>query len=112
MELLLSAFIGFILVTILDKRWFDIDHKKIEKGYEVIEHYHFGVGLIGIGIFTFVFSSILSYVLLGAGMGLIYHEAKQKNYFAHKSTHFRNSSIIRIILTVITTILFFYLYYN
>ena len=108
MESLLSIFIGFILVTILDRRWFDIDHKKIEKGYEVIEHYHFGVGLIGIGIFTFAFSPILSYVTFGAGMGLIYHEAQQKNYFAHKSTHFRNSSIIGLILTAIITVLFFY----
>ena len=61
MELFLSAFLGFILVTILDRRWFDIDHKRIEKGYEVIEHYHFGIVLIGIvliGIAVFVFLKI------------------------------------------------------
>ena len=46
MDFLLSAFLGFILVTILDRRWFDIDHKKIEKGYEVIEYYHFGMSTL------------------------------------------------------------------
>ncbi len=108
MELLLSAFIGFILVTILDRRWFDIDHKKIERGYEVIEHYHFGVGLLGIGIIVFAFFPVLAYILFGAGLGLIYHEAKQKNYFAHKSTHFRNSTIIGVGLVVIISCLYSY----
>jgi len=68
MELFLSAFLGFILVTILDRRWFDIDHKRIEKGFEVIEHYHFGIILIGIAVFVFSFSQIISYALLSAGM--------------------------------------------
>ena len=107
MELFLSAFLGFILVTILDRRWFDIDHKRIEKGYEVIEHYHFGITLIGIGLFTFAFYPIISYTLFGAGMGLVYNEAKQKNYFAHKSIHFISSTIIGIILCIVTITIYF-----
>ena len=101
MELLLSAFLGFILVTILDRRWFDIDHKKIEKGYEVIEHYHWGIVLIGISIVIMIHLPVMAYLVLGAGMGLVYHESKQKNYFAQKSNHFRNSSIIGIVLTTV-----------
>lgn len=106
MELFLSALIGFIIVTILDRRWFDVDHKKIEKGYEVIEHYHFGIILISIGIVIFSSLPVLSYCMFGAGGGLIYHESKQKNYFAHKSSHFRNSSIIGCILCMIAIFLF------
>lgn len=109
MEILLSGFIGFMIVTILDKIWFDIDHKKIEKGYEVIEHYHFGIGLITSGIIAFSYLPVISFCLLGAGMGLIYHEAQQKNYFAHKSNHFKNSSIIGVVLLGIAVFVYLYL---
>lgn len=111
MELLLLVFLGFILVTILDRRWFDIDHRSIENGYEVIEHYHFGIGLITIGIIlnsiTITYLPHVAYLTFGAGMGLVYHEAKQKNYFAHKSTHFLSSTIIGVVLCVITITIYF-----
>ena len=100
---------GFIFVTILDRRWFDIDHKSIEKGYEVIEHYHFGIGLITAGIIAFAYLPIVSYCLFGCGMGLVYHEAKQKNYFAHKSSHFMGSTIIGVILSISSILTFVYL---
>jgi len=97
MELFLSAFLGFITVTILDRIWFDIPHKKIEQGFEIIEHYHFGIILLGMGIIACTISP-LSYFLLAAGMGLIYHEVKQDDYFACKSGHFRDSSVIGMAL--------------
>ena len=107
MELLLSAFLGFMIITILDRKWFEIDHKRIEQGYEVLEHYHLGIGLIGIGIGIIAYLPLVSYGLIGAGMGLIYHESKQKNYFAIQSAHFRNSSIIGVILIIITITIYF-----
>jgi|APSaa5957512535_1039671.scaffolds.fasta_scaffold13335_4 hypothetical protein len=107
MELLLSAFLGFIGITILDRRWFDSDHKKIEKGYEVIEHYHWGIGLIAIGIIIITYLPYVAYLIFGAGMGLVYHEAKQKNYFAHKSTHFLSSTIIGVVLCIVTITIYF-----
>ena len=42
--------------------------------------------------------SPLSYFLLSAGMGLIYHELTQDDYLACKSGHFRNSSCIGVVL--------------
>ena len=93
MEMLLAV-AGFIVITILDKAWFKLDYKRIEKGFEVVEHYHWGIALIGVGIFIIEYLPYLAYFAAGAGIGLIYHESRQKNYFAHKSTHFRSSAVI------------------
>ena len=106
-ELFLSAFLGFITVTILDRKWKDINHKKIEQGFEVIEHYHFGIILIGMGIIASAISP-LSYFLLAAGMGLIFYELKQDDYLACKSGHFRNSSVIGMVLTIGIIVVYFF----
>jgi len=105
MELFLSAFLGFITVTILDRKWNDINHKKIEQGFEVIEHYHFGIILIGMGIIASAISP-LSYFLLSAGMGLIFYELKQDDYLACKSGHFKNNSIIGLALCGVVVLLY------
>ena len=107
MELFLSAFLGFIIITILDRIWFDIDHRSIERGFEVIEHYHFGITLIGAGIVIIAYSPIIAFFSLGAGMGLIYHEAKQDDYFAVQSSHFKSSSIIGVVLCLVTILIYF-----
>lgn len=104
MESFLSAFIGFIIVTVLDRVWFDVDHKKIEKGYEVIEHYHLLTPLWIIAFIMFEYSSALSYGLLAMGATFFYRECRQKNYFAYHSNHFKNSTIIGIVGIVITII--------
>ena len=100
MEILL-AIVGFITITILDKVWFKLDYKRIEKGFEIVEHYHWGIVLIGAGIILLSYSPYLAYFAAGAGIGLIYHESRQKNYFAHKSNHFGSSSVIGIILCLV-----------
>lgn len=105
MELLLAAFLGVMTITILDRIWWNLDHHSIEKGFEVIEHYHWGIVLIGVGIVIIDYLPLVAYFLFGAAMKLIYSEAKQKNCFAHKSNHFRNSTIIGVILCVICMIL-------
>ena len=107
LPLILSIFLGFITVTILDKKWFEIDHKRIEKGFEIIEHYHFGIALIGAGICTIVYSPIIAFFSIGAGMGLIYHEAEQDDYFAVQSSHFKSSSMIGVVLTGIVVGFYF-----
>ena len=65
------------------------------------EHYHIGLeaGIIAILIWPFLpFASI---ILLGVMVGFVLKESEQKNDFALNSGHFKNSSIIGIILTVI-----------
>jgi len=101
--LIISTFLGFIISIILDRIWFSIDYKKIEKGFKILEHYHFGIILISVGFIISI--QIISYFIIGVGMGLIYCESKQKNCFAFKSEHFRNSSIIGILLIIIVILL-------
>ena len=45
---LLTGILGFQFITIIDRIWFRINYKKAEKGLEVIEHYHHGIGLFAI----------------------------------------------------------------
>ena len=106
--LIISTFLGFIISLILDRIWFNINYKKIDKGFEVLEHYHFGIILMGVGLII-ISVPIISYVIFGAGMGFIYSESKQLHYFAYKSGHFRNSSIIGVILLVIVISLVYFL---
>lgn len=106
---ILAGILGFQFVTIIDRLWFAIDYKKTEKGLEVLEHYHFGLGLLVIS-FIFIQIPILAFALLGMGAGFIYHESKQKNYFAHQSTHFKGSTIIGVVLLCIAGTVFAYVY--
>lgn len=102
--LILCGILGFLFITILDRLWFSIDYKKAEKGLEVLEHYHYFFPLWAIAFILFEHIPALSFALIGTGTAFFYHEAKQKNYFAHKSTHFKGSTIIGIILATITII--------
>lgn len=105
----LAGILGFQFVTIIDRLWFAIDYKKTEKGLEVLEHYHFGIALLAVS-FVFIQIPILAFALLGMGAAFIYHESKQKNYFAHQSTHFKGSTIIGVVLLCITGAVFTYVY--
>lgn len=107
--IILAGILGFQFVTIIDRLWFAIDYKKTEKGLEVLEHYHFGLALLAIS-FIFIQIPILAFALLGMGAGFIYHESKQKNYFAHQSTHFKGSTIIGLVLLFIGIAVFSYVY--
>lgn len=98
----MAAILGFLLVTIIDRVWFRIDYKKAEKGLEVFEHYHYFFPLWIIAFIVFEYVPILSYTLISMGAAFFYHESKQTNFFAHQSIHFRNSSIIGLVLAILT----------
>lgn len=107
---MLAGILGFQFITIIDRLWFAIDYKKTEKGFEVLEHYHYNFPLWIIAFIILQYVPVLSYLLVGMGAAFFYHEAKQKNYFAHNSPHFKGSTIIGVIgaaLTIITYVLIF-----
>jgi len=107
-EVFTAAILGFLGITIIDRIWFKIDYKKAEKGLEIFEHYHYGIILMGVSLITIIHIPLLvSYAMLGAGAAFIYHESKQKNFFAYTSNHFCLSAIIGVILTVLFTVLYF-----
>jgi len=108
LDFFLVSFIGFMVITLIDRVWFRIDYKKAEKGLEVLEHYHYGIVLLAILPFVMIHSQLLAFGFFGAGAAFIYHESKQKNFFAHHSTHAKNSTIIGIILCVIAITLYLY----
>ena len=109
-DFILTAFLAFILVIIIDHRWMkDVQFSKIEKGMEVLEHFHWGLILITIGIAVWhLHNEILSVGLLFAGFTFIACEAKQKNDFAIHSSHAKVSILIGIILTNIAIATYFY----
>jgi len=84
--LIISIFLGFIISLILDRILFRLDYKKIKKGFEILEHYHFGIILIGIGLIISI--PIISYIIIGLGIGFIYMETKHIHYFAYKPGNF------------------------
>ncbi len=107
---ILALFLGFIFVTIIDRLWFSINYKKAEKGLEVLEHYHFGIGLLI--LFPWIlFATPWAFIVFAAGAAFIYHESKQKNYFAHKSTHAKGSTIIGIVLCTIALASYSYMWF-
>jgi len=108
-DIALAAVLGFLFITLIDRIWFRIDYKKVEKGLEVMEHYHYGLLLFALAPFFIEYSLITSFGLLGMGTAFIYHESKQRNFFAHKSVHFKNSTIIGLSLTGLAAFLYFYL---
>lgn len=109
-ELILTGILGFLGITIVDRVWFLIDYKKAEKGLEVLEHYHYGIALMGAAVVLAPFMSLfITYAMLGAGTAFIYHESKQKNFFAYTSSHFRGSATIGLILAAISIFSYFYL---
>ena len=107
--LILCGILGFQIITIIDRVWFAIDYKKAEKGLEVLEHYHYGLALMTISFIFIDLIPFMAFILLGMGAAFIYHESKQKNYFAHKSTHFKGSTIIGLVLMIIGIFTYFYL---
>lgn len=109
MELVLSLILGFLGITILDRIWFLIDYKKIEKGMESLEHFHWGLVLFGISFVLYEYIPIIAYAMVGAATAFIYHESKQKNFFAYTSTHFKKSAVIGLGITAVIIFLYFYL---
>ncbi len=112
-EVFVAAILGFLGITIIDRIWFLIDYKKAEKGLEVLEHFHYGIILMGISVISIPYIPLAAtYALLGAATAFIYHESKQKNFFSYKSTHFKGSAVIGIVLTVIFSTLYLLVNYS
>lgn len=102
-DYILVSFISVIAIIILDHRWMkDINFSKAEKGMEVMEHYHWGLILVIIGIVLWQYTNLLSVGLLIAGITFIACESKQKNDFALNSTHAIPSTIIGVSLLIVT----------
>ena len=105
---------------IFDTIWWKIDFKKVERGFEALEHYHFGIILmIGAVLINLIYEPI-SWFLVGMGFVFIigeWHQAveihKKKvipgKPFAYGSSHFKQSSIIgaglAIFLIILTLVL-------
>lgn len=106
---ILAGILGFLFITLIDRMWFRIDYKKAEKGMEVLEHYHYGIALLALSFVLIQPILILAFALLGMGTAFIYHESKQKNFFAHQSTHFKGSTVIGLIIAAIAVFSYFYL---
>lgn len=109
-DYILTAFLAFILVIIIDHRWMkDVKFSKVEKGMEFLEHYHWGLVLITIGIAVWHLPNMMLAIgLLFAGFTFIACEAKQKNDFALHSGHAALSTVIGVILTIIAITTYFY----
>lgn len=101
---------------LFDTLWWHINYKKIEKGLEIIEHYHIGLGLFIAAIVVNLYFSPVSWFMMGMGFLFIiaeWHQAIEVSHkkvipgkpFAYGSSHFRSSSIIGIILSGILLIL-------
>lgn len=108
--------VGAITSMIIDTVWWHVNYKKIEKGFEVLEHYHIGLIALIISVISYQFVQPISIFLAGMGLFFIvaeWHQAveihKKKvipgKPFAYGSEHFKQSSIIGITLAVILLIL-------
>ena len=110
--------LGTFLIMLVDTFWWHIDYKKAEKGLESHEHYHVGLELIMVAIIVDYFNGFVSSFLYGAGFLFIAAEWRQAveimrgnvkagHPFAYGSTHFKQSLVIGIILTVIIILEYF-----
>ena len=86
--------IGLVMDTI----WWRINYSKYEKGLEAHEHYHIGLelGIIGIILHQEIFTGLM--------VAFVLAEWSQDHPFALKSGHFKESTIIGIILFTILII--------
>lgn len=116
------VFVGFCIGLIVDILWWVIPaFKKAEKGFEAFEHFHISQCLfIGFLVVGFLLKSDYALILLGGSVAFFLAEWSQSKEikgkrvipghpFAYKSTHFKGSTIIGIILTGIAITLYFYL---
>lgn len=114
-------FVGFCIGLIIDILWWVCPaFQKSEKGFEVLEHFHIAqILFIGFLIVGFITKSDLALFLLGMGVAFFLAEWSQSKEihhkkvipghpFAYKSSHFRSSAVIGIILTVIAIISYVY----
>lgn len=94
-DILILFIVGFIFGLGIDLMWWHTNIKKLEKGFEALEHYHFGILSLIIGVL------IANPIPLGLGLALILKESDQAHPFAYLSEHFRKSSYIGIAMFIL-----------
>lgn len=110
---------GSIVGMVIDTLWWNIDYKKAEKGFEVIEHYHLGIVSIIAGVVLGVYFPLFYGFFLGLGLLFIIAEWRQfieihnnkvipGKPFAYGSVHFKQSTLIGIGLFVVLILLIIY----
>jgi len=121
MEFML-LFVGLFIAFIIDILWWtQKSFQKAEKGFEAHEHYHIGIELVILYIIVSHFTdSVFNVILIGAAIGFVLAEWSQSKEikgvrvvpghpFALGSSHFKSSSIIAIILSIIAVTSYLYL---
>jgi len=86
--------IGFFIGLIIDVAWwhFGLDKSSLDKKFKAHEHYHIGIEIGIIGIL------LQQPILQGVMFAFILAEWTQDHKFALQSGHFKQSTIIGIIL--------------
>ncbi len=115
---LVIVILGLFAALILDIWWWNQTRfKKADKKFEAHEHYHISLELLIIAILANYFiNPLLAYFVIGASIGFFLGEWDQlkeiKNKkvipghpFAYGSSHFKESTIIGIVLIVIVVVL-------
>lgn len=116
LETILLFCIGGIITMLIDVVWWRIDYKKAEKGMEILEHYHMGIALFIAAVVIHSFYTPMSWLMAGMGFMFVFAEWHQTieiagkkvvpgKPFAYGSKHFKQSSIIGIILAVFLLII-------
>jgi hypothetical protein len=99
MHLLLHFSLGVILSIILSIIW----TKRLREELDIIveiEHYHWGLVSLIIGVLLSDIHSDIHYFFFGLGLMLIIDESLQKHPFAYGSKHFLVSSMIGFVLFI------------
>ena len=101
---------GGVAAMIFDTYWWNINFKKVEKGFEVLEHYHFGIILMIAAVIVNLVYDPAAWFLVGMGFVFIMGEWHQSveihkgkvipgKPFAYGSKHFKGSTAIGVGLT-------------
>lgn len=98
----LFTFPTMFIIAVIDFIWYGFS--KTELGLDVLEHYHWA-------LLALIFSKFLPLgcVLRTLGIYLLISEMLQTHPFAIESTHFWQSTVIGIVLTLLLALSYIYL---
>jgi len=98
----LFTFPTMFIIAVIDFIWYGFS--KTELGLDVLEHYHWA-------LLALIFSKFLPLgcALRTLGIYLLISEMLQKHTFAIESTHFWQSTVIGIVLTLLLALSYIYL---
>jgi len=98
--MVISFAIGFMIGLVLDVAWWqlNLDKSGIDKRFKAHEHYHIGleIGIIG--------TILHQEILIGLMTAFVLAEWSQDHKFALNSGHFKQSTVIGIILFIVLII--------